>query len=129
MKKKEKKKILKKLKRVSEIYQNPKSVDRKRKTIAVDFDGTLCEDRYPEIGAARQEVIERFKAEKADGSVMILWTCRVGAKLQSAVEWCEKQGVFFDYINENDPKTIERFGGDSRKIYCDENWDDKNFFV
>lgn len=28
------------------------------KIIAVDFDGTLCENKWPEIGSANEELIE-----------------------------------------------------------------------
>lgn len=93
--------------------------------IAVDFDGTLCEDKYPDIGAPIASVIAYIKERKAAGNIIILWTCRVGQYLNNAVEWCKRQGITFDYINQNAPEKIGRYGGDTRKISADEYIDDK----
>jgi hypothetical protein len=95
------------------------------KIIAVDFDGTLCERKYPDIGAPITPVIEYVKERKAAGDIIILWTCRVGVHLENAVEWCKRQGLTFDYINENAPERVGQYGGDTRKISADEYIDDK----
>ena len=34
------------------------------KIIAVDFDGTLCENRWPEIGKPNQEIIDYILGEQ-----------------------------------------------------------------
>ena len=39
--------------------------------------------------------------------------------MDAAVAWCNERGVVFDYINENVPENIDRYGGDTRKIYAD----------
>ena len=46
--------------------------------IAVDFDGTLCEDCFPETGKANEPLIHYLKKMQAEGSKVILWTCRCG---------------------------------------------------
>ena len=56
---------------------------------------------------------------------MILWTCRCGEDLTAAVEWCRERGLEFDYINENVPENVEKWGNDSRKIFAHEYIDDK----
>lgn len=91
--------------------------------IAVDFDGTLCEFKYPEIGAPNKKLIEEIKSRTSD--TFILWTCRCGKRLEEAVEWCKKQGLNFQYINENAKERLEKYGNDTRKISADEYWDDK----
>ena len=96
-----------------------------RKVIAIDFDGTLCEDKYPEIGEPEWYTILHAISEQRDGAVLILWTCRTGELLRQAVEACSEWGIDFDYINENDPERIQAYGGDCRKISADEYWDDK----
>ncbi len=94
--------------------------------IAVDFDGTLCSDQYPEIGKPNQGLIHYLKDRKKNGSKLILWTCREGERLQEALRWCETQGIAFDYANANTAENLAQFGGvDNRKIYADEYWDDK----
>jgi len=93
--------------------------------IAVDFDGTLCENKYPEIGKPNKKVISELKARKENGDRIILWTCRTGNKLKAAVRWCEKRGLVFDRVNENLPEIIEKYGEDCRKITATEYWDDR----
>ena len=96
------------------------------KIIACDFDGTLCVDEFPGIGPPREEVIDYVKLRKEIGDTIILWSCRVGERLQEAINWCTNQGLIFDYVNENAPEIIEQFGSDSRKIKADEYIDDKS---
>ena len=99
----------------------------KNKIIAVDFDGTLCEDRYPEIGEANTDLMCALKVwQQHYGAKLILWTCRVGDRLDEAVEFCKQHGLIFDAVNENLPESIERYGGDSRKINADVYIDDKS---
>ena len=96
-----------------------------RKVIAIDFDGCLCSNAYPNIGKPHWEVIRDVLAEKAKGSALILWTCREGDLLQEAVKACESWGLSFDAINENLSERVSFFGSDSRKISADEYWDDR----
>ena len=96
-----------------------------RMIIAVDFDGTLCEQAWPEIGPARWSVINAILDAQRQGARIILWTNRAGAALTRAVEWCEARGLHFDAVNENLPEIIEQYGSDSRKITADVYVDDK----
>ena len=93
--------------------------------IAVDFDGTLCECKFTDIGAPIPPVIEYVKRLRAAGNIIILWTCRTGQNLTDAVTWCKQQGLTFDYINENVKQNVEQYGGDTRKIFADVYIDDK----
>lgn len=93
--------------------------------IAVDFDGTLVENKYPEIGEPYTELIEACKWLQQAGCKIILWSCRVGEKLNDAVIFCRQKGLEFDAINENLPSIIKAFGGDNRKIYADVYIDDR----
>lgn len=95
------------------------------KIIAVDFDGTLCENAYPDIGKAKESVISALSKEQYNGAKIILWTCRTGERLKEAVAWCEDHFLIFDAVNENLPEVIETFGSDNRKIFAHEYWDDR----
>ena len=53
--------------------------------IAVDFDGTLCENAWPGIGPARAGVIDYVLGQQMTGAKLILWTNRRGEKLAEAV--------------------------------------------
>lgn len=95
------------------------------KIIAVDFDGVLCENKWPDIGEPNFEIISYLLAEKIKGTKLIFWSCRSKDSLKKALDWCEEKGLTFDAVNENLPEPIEAFGGDTRKIYADEYIDDK----
>lgn len=92
---------------------------------AVDFDGTLCKDDYPEIGEPNTGVIDFVKAEQARGAKVILWTCRCGADLAAAIEWCSDHGLAFDAINDNLPEHVAIYNNNCRKVYADRYIDDK----
>ena len=93
---------------------------------AFDFDGTLCEDCYPEIGSPRISTISYALRLKSEGHRLILWTCRAGEYLDQAVEWCECHGLTFDAVNENLPEIVDKYGNDSRKITADYYVDDRS---
>ena len=61
------------------------------KTIAVDFDGTIVEHAYPEIGREMLFAIETLKALQEKGHRLILWTFRDGQYLEEAVEYCRNR--------------------------------------
>jgi len=94
--------------------------------IAVDFDGTIVEHKYPAIGKEIPFAIEILQKLTQDGHKLILWTSREGDLLQEAVDFCKNRGVTFYAINtENadmgwDPSTV------GRKIVADMYIDDRN---
>lgn len=94
--------------------------------IAVDFDGTLCEECWPEIGAPNLRLIGELIYRRSLGDRVILWTCRCGINLIQAVKWCKSYGLEFDAINENLPEIVEKYGSESRKISADIYIDDKS---
>ena len=93
--------------------------------IAVDFDGTLCFSKWPELGEPNKPLIEYLKSWRDQGNKLILWTCRAGEALDKAVSWCQDQQLYFDAVNDNLPEVIEMYGNNSRKITCDYYIDDK----
>lgn len=96
-----------------------------RKIIAVDFDSTLAVTQFPTIIEPKWNEIAICKALKKQGCILILWTCRCGEDLAAAVEYCRDCGLEFDFINENVPENVEKFGNDSRKIFAHVYIDDK----
>ena len=96
------------------------------KIIAVDYDGTIFTDEYPNVGKPIWKTINYCKAEQAKGATLILWTCRNGDDLAEAIDLCLSVGLRFDYVNENTAENLALYGGrDNRKIYADEYIDDK----
>lgn len=94
---------------------------------AVDFDGTLCVNEFPEIGAPRHDIIEFIKIRRASGDKIILWTCRSGQNLTDAVSWCCTLGLTFDAVNDNLAENIACYNNNSRKVSADFYIDDRNF--
>ena len=70
-------------------------------TIAVDFDGTIVEDKYPQIGKERPFAVATLKQLMKDGHYLILWTVRKGEKLDDAVKWCQDRGIRFFAVNKD----------------------------
>lgn len=93
--------------------------------IAVDFDGTIVEDAYPNIGKPMIFAFETLKKLQGEGHRLILWTYRCGDKLEEAVKFCEENGIIFYAVNKSFPE--EEFSIDiSRKIHADLFIDDRN---
>lgn len=99
------------------------------KVIAVDFDGTLCRNAWPEIGKPNAELIRYLRVQQAKGDRIILWTCRTDDLLKNAVDWCKQHGLVFDAVNDNLPERIAEYGNNCRKVSADIYLDDKNGIV
>lgn len=100
--------------------------------VAVDFDGTLCADAFPEVGAPNRAVIDYVKRLAADGSKIILYTSRENGTrklLDEAVAFCKAQEIPLYAVNENPGNPhAAKIGlkpSDGRKVYADLYIDDK----
>lgn len=94
--------------------------------IALDFDGTLVEDKFPKIGKPNLAIFSAAFYWRAIGYKVILWTCRHGKALDEAVAFCRSLGLTFDAVNCNIPEVQEKYDTDTRKIYANVYIDDKN---
>ena len=91
--------------------------------IAVDFDGTIVEHRYPDIGREKPFAIETLKKLTEEQHRLILWTVRKGKQLQEAVDFCRTRGLDFYAVNRNFPEENEP---EERKLRADLWIDDRN---
>lgn len=95
--------------------------------IAVDFDGTIVEHRYPSIGKELPFAIETLLKLKEDGHRLILWTVREGKYLDEAIAFCRERGLEFYAINRDYPEEEqERNNHFTRKLKADLWIDDRN---
>jgi hydroxymethylpyrimidine pyrophosphatase-like HAD family hydrolase len=92
--------------------------------IAVDFDGTIVEAAFPEIGEEKMFAFQTLLELQKRGHQLILWTSRVGKELEEAVEFCRKNGIEFYAVNKNYPEEIVDETV-SRKIVTDLYIDDR----
>ena len=93
--------------------------------IAVDFDGTIVEHKYPDIGKENLFAFQTLRELEKRGARIILWTFRAGQELEDAVEFCRRNGLVFYAVNKNYPEEIVDESV-SRKIDADLYIDDKN---
>ena len=95
--------------------------------IAIDFDGTIVEHRYPSIGRELPFAIDTLKKLQEEGHRLILWTVREGRLLDEAVEFCRERGLEFYAVNRDYPEEErERNNHFSRKLKVDLWIDDRN---
>lgn len=94
--------------------------------IAVDFDGTIVEHRYPEIGKEIPFAIDTLKMLQREGHRLILWSVREDKLLEDAVEFCRQRGLEFYAVNTNYPEEKTGHEHFSRKLKADVFIDDRN---
>ena len=94
-------------------------------TIAVDFDGTIVEHKYPEIGKEKPFAIQCLKQLQSEGHRLILWTSREGDLLDEAVAFCHERGLDFYAVNCNQPEDA-LFKKYTAKVMADVYIDDHN---
>ena len=95
--------------------------------IAIDFDGTIVEHKYPAIGREIPFAIETLRKLQADRHKLILWTVREGKLLEEALAFCRERGLEFYAVNRDYPE--EEAGNNnhfSRKLKADLFIDDRN---
>lgn len=96
-------------------------------TIAVDFDGTIVEHRYPKIGKEIPFATQTLRMLIEDRHKLILWSVREGKLLEEAVEWCRERGIEFYAVNKDFPEEdLEKNQHFSRKLKADIWIDDRN---
>ncbi len=94
--------------------------------IAVDFDGTVVEHIYPEIGPDVPNAIDVLRKIQDKGYLILLNTMRSGKQLQEAIAWFEDNGINLFGINNNpnqnswttSTKTLANFYIDDAAIGC-----------
>lgn len=98
--------------------------------LAIDFDGTLVDHRYPKVGEPTPGSIKWLKRFQDLGAKLILWTMRSDGRddgtkpLTDAIEYCKGHGITFWGINRN-PEQHE--WTNSRKAYAHIYIDDAGF--
>jgi len=97
----------------------------------VDFDGTLCENKFPAIGKEikRNTDFLRKYVQNSPHNEWILWTMREGDRLKEALDWLTSIGLKPDAVNDNLDRLKAEWQNNPRKVYGDFYLDDHNFTV
>lgn len=61
--------------------------------VAVDFDGTVVQHRYPELGDDIAYAVDGLNMLHECGCRIVLWTMRDKQELQDAIDWYAHHGV------------------------------------
>lgn len=93
--------------------------------IAIDFDGTIVEDRFPEIGPVKLGAAEAIREIYKMGHYIIVWTCRNGEAADAAREFLDQNEIPYHSINESNPENVEKYGSDTRKVFATMYIDDR----
>ena len=64
-----------------------------RKVIAVDFDGTVVDHQYPDVGEDAPGAVDVLRRLTEEGARIILWTMRHRGTLEQAVGWFAEKGI------------------------------------
>lgn len=102
----------------SQIIEAPK----KYTFHAFDFDGTIVDNKFPEIGEIIGGKVEQLNELWKDiKNIIIIWTCRNGNFENQMRAFLNQKKIPYDFINEN-----PIFDTGSRKIYATTYHDDRN---
>lgn len=93
---------------------------------AIDFDGTIVENKYPDIGELNKEAYNFIKDLKERGNKWILYTMREGKLLEEACLFLKKFNIEPNAVNDNLPEMKEFFKNNPRKIFANVYIDDHN---
>lgn len=95
--------------------------------VAVDFDGTIVEHKYPYLGKEIPFAILTLKRLQKEQHQLILWTAREGKLLEEAVNFCSDRGLEFYAVNANHPdEETKTYSAPCRKLKADLFIDDRN---
>lgn len=101
-----------------------------RPIACVDFDGTIVEHEFPEIGPALPGALETLRELQERGWKLILYTCREDGKrrkyLTEAVEFLHAHGITLRSVNENLLEDDFREEDLRRKPFANVYIDDRN---
>jgi len=98
----------------------------KYKYIAIDFDGTIAEDSFPELGAIKPYAAQVIKKVADHGGQIAIWTCRAGVYVNQIKELLNEYGIPYHTFNEPFPEQLAMFPDNSRKIFADVYIDDRS---
>lgn len=110
-------------------------------TICVDFDGTLCDIAFPDIGAPKAGGKEALALFRRLGYRVVIWTCRTchfhyeifggdpaqptleRTKVKAMIAWLDLHGFEYDEIDDGSRgKPFAEFYIDDKGIRFDNNW-------
>lgn len=119
-----------------------------QKRIAVDFDGTLCDEDYPCIGQPKQGAKPMLALLRRFGFEIVIWSCRTSLwdheryghdpalpvmerpTVKAMRDWLEENGIEYDQIDDGSRgKPAALAYVDNAGIRFDSNWPEIALFL
>jgi hypothetical protein len=88
--------------------------------VGVDFDGTLVEHMYPQIGREVDGAFAWLHRLQAAGVKLMLWTMRSDQPLTEAVAYCADRGITFWGVNKNPDQSWSSSAKQYAHVYIDD---------
>lgn len=101
----------------------------KYRYIAIDFDGTIAEDSFPELGAMKPNADRVIRSIVDHGGQVAIWTCRTGEHVENIKAFLARHEIPYHVFNEPFPEQLAMFPDNSRKIFADVYIDDRCLFT
>jgi hypothetical protein len=98
------------------VIMNDKITKAAHITIAVDFDGTIVEHDYPNIGAPVPKAIETLRKLVDAGHNIILYTMRHDRGLADAIDYMTMNNIPLYGVNKN---PTQEMWTESPKVYAE----------
>jgi hypothetical protein len=117
-------------------------------TVAIDFDGTLCDACFPDIGTIKEGAREALQFFKDLGYRIIIYSCRTchwhhdifggsvdepsmeRTTVRQMVAWLDSNGLPYDLVDDGSRgKVVADYYIDDKAIRFDNNWPEIQFFV
>ena len=96
--------------------------------IAIDFDGTIATQSFPEVGRLIHGADTVIRKLHKQGHRILINTCRSGKMEGLAQDFLDKHEIPYELINSNLPELITLYKQDCRKMSADVYIDDKNLY-
>jgi hydroxymethylpyrimidine pyrophosphatase-like HAD family hydrolase len=101
------------------------TAQKKRKTIVVDFDGTIAEDKFPDIGKPMPGVKPALQRLIDAGYEIVVFTCRMACdKGHTRAEANEQKQDITEWLDKNEipyTKIEDGFNGKPRALFYVDN--------
>ena len=79
----------------------------KNEIISIDFDGTIVDFAYPNVGKPKPNVVAVIQRLRSEGHKILIFTCRTSKKdIDAAKDMLDTYCIPYDGINENVPNAI-----------------------
>jgi hydroxymethylpyrimidine pyrophosphatase-like HAD family hydrolase len=105
----------------------------KYKLIAIDFDGTIVEEAFPELGALKPHAKRVMQRIRNEGGRIAIWTAR-NKRFDEAIQtFLKDNDIPFDVYNDHFPENKEKYNWTaelgSPKIFAEIYIDDRGYGV